>query len=180
LEDALDRVKLLATTDVLTGLSNRRGLLDLVPMLFAQAERSGQLVGVLMADVDHFKQFNDRFGHLAGDEALRRVAGIIRGTVRQTDIVARFGGEEMCVVTSFESSADFEMLGERIRKNVEASKESGVTLSVGGYVCRPATNVPAAELFWSMVGLADERLYEAKGAGRNVTRIHVAHPAPFT
>jgi diguanylate cyclase (GGDEF)-like protein len=171
LKEALDQLQLQAVTDGLTGLTNRHGMLDMVPLLFAEAERNGRLIAVLMADVDHFKQFNDRLGHLAGDEALRAVAKVIRSTVRQTDIVARFGGEEMCVVAAFDEDDDVHMFAERIRKNVEASDDCGVTLSIGGYTCRPTRDVPYSEQFLSMVGKADEQLYAAKHGGRNAVHL---------
>lgn len=174
LEIALDKLERLASTDGLTGLTNRHGMLNLVPLLFAEAERSRRRVGVLMADVDHFKKFNDAFGHQAGDEALKAVARIIRASVRQTDIVARYGGEEMCVVAAFGADDDFEIFAERIRKDVEASEDCGVTLSIGGYICHPSWDVPYSELLTSMVGKADEQLYAAKHGGRNAVHLAAA------
>ena len=98
LDRALDREHELATTNPLTGLLNRRGLEARVAELVARAARRGVMLGVIVADVDHFKRVNDLHGHLVGDEVLRQVAQAVKGCVRADDLVVRLGGEEFAVV----------------------------------------------------------------------------------
>ena len=169
LEDALRQVEDLATTDVLTGLINRRGLLERTPLLFAEAVRAEGWIAVLMADVDHFKRLNDTQGHLAGDEALRTISRIIETSMRGGDVVARFGGEELCVVTVLDRESELSAVAERVRKNVEAGA-NGLTISIGAVTCRPDRSVLPSDSLLTMIDDADRLLYEAKEAGRNVVR----------
>ena len=87
-----------ARTDALTGLANRRALDEELQRRFAECQRSGSPLSVMLLDVDHFKTFNDTHGHRAGDEALRVMAGALRGAMRQMDLVTRYGGEEFVVI----------------------------------------------------------------------------------
>jgi len=137
-----------------------------------------------MIDVDRFKQFNDTYGHVAGDEILKRVAqGIKQSCRRSTDLAARYGGEEFAVVLPETPFGELRRLGEKVCQAVEAlqlphnasSVGKYVTVSVGG-----ATAIPCqGEYFITLVDAADKALYEAKSAGRNrtVTRDLGALPA---
>ena len=175
LEDALHQVESLATTDALTGLINRRGLLERTPLLFAEAVRADRWIAVLMADVDHFKKVNDDLGHLAGDGVLWEISRIVETSMRSTDVVARFGGEELCLVTVLDQEFELGALAERVRSNVEAGA-NGVTVSIGAVVCRPDRAVSPADGLLAMIDQADRLLYDAKEAGRNVVRVA---PAPL-
>ena len=170
LEGALRQVKDLATTDALTGLINRRGLLERTPLLFAEAVRADRLIAVLMADVDHFKKLNDARGHLAGDDVLRSISQIVETSMRGTDVVARFGGEELCMVTVLDQETELGAIAERVRGNVEAGTD-GVTISIGAVTCRPDRAVLPTDGLLAMINAADRLLYDAKEAGRNAVRV---------
>lgn len=157
--------------DRLTGLGNRRHFDDQFDTAWRQAARMRVPLSLIILDVDHFKKFNDNYGHQAGDECLRRVATALSGCVKRAgDSVARYGGEEFAVVLFHTPMTEARSMGERLRKAVmdlglEHAHSSGgvVTISVGG-----ATTVPSAD--GSAEGLikqADEALYRAKGSGRN-------------
>ena len=124
---------------------------------------SGRPVSLLLLDIDHFKSFNDRFGHAAGDAVLRRIAREIMATVRSTDQVYRFGGGEFVLICDGLSAGPALALGERIRREIAASTEgSRVTVSIGIATC----DAHAAG-YDAMFQVADQRLYQAKAAGRN-------------
>lgn len=164
----LDRAVL---TDPLTGLANRRGLDARFGDQVARARRDGVPLCLLLADVDHFKQINDRFGHHVGDRVLREVADVITSCVRSVDIVVRLGGEEIAVVLVADQEQLHE-IAERIRRRVEEDTTSpGATVSVGGAWCRPDS--ADETLLDSLVQQADSLMYEAKRSGRN----RVALPA---
>ena len=157
----------LSIRDPLTGLHNRRHFDEHTATAFAHARRYNRPVTVLMCDVDHFKQINDRFTHAIGDEVLRRVAKILQANTRSSDIVARYGGEEFAIVFTESQPDEALALAERIRERIESHPweevEAGlhVTISVGldSDVSRSGIT--------DMLAAADERLYEAKHAGRN-------------
>jgi diguanylate cyclase (GGDEF)-like protein len=162
------RTGALVNTDSLTGLYNRRkldgDLSGRVPSLVSE----GRNVAFAMVDVDHFKKFNDTYGHPAGDALLRQVARAIAHAVRAEDIVYRYGGEEFCVLLPGASPEEARFVSERIRWSVEhtpvldeqGSQLSSVTVSVG-VVCHTNGNVQ------TMVASADSALYAAKQQGRN-------------
>jgi diguanylate cyclase (GGDEF)-like protein len=130
-----------------------------------RAVQAGRSVSLLLIDIDHFKSFNDRFGHAAGDGALRRIAREIMATVRVSDLAFRFGGEEFVVICEGLESVPALALGERVRREIAASIEgasSRVTVSIGIATC----SAEAAE-YDALFQLADQRLYQAKAAGRN-------------
>lgn len=161
-----DELNARARTDDLTSLPNFRAFRERIDVEIARAVRYGQRFGVLVLDLDRFKQYNDRFGHLAGNETLQRVAQVIRETVRAADFPARYGGEEFAVIVPLADGGALARLAERIRANVESlpapERGSQVTVSIGAAM-HPADGVSAEALFHT----ADERLYEAKRLGRN-------------
>jgi diguanylate cyclase (GGDEF)-like protein len=161
-----DELKARARTDELTSLPNFRAFSERIDAELERADRYPGRIGVLILDLDHFKKYNDTFGHPAGNEALRRVAQTIRETVRAVDFPARYGGEEFAVVLPQVDAPTLERIAERIRANIEAlpapADGSAVTVSIGGAVF-PEDGANREALFRK----ADERLYEAKHAGRN-------------
>ncbi|HSM91758.1 MAG TPA: GGDEF domain-containing protein [Anaeromyxobacteraceae bacterium] len=162
-----------ALQDPLTGLYNRRMLDERLEVELAAAKRHDRLVALLMVDVDRFKAINDAHGHLAGDEVLRMVARTLRATVRQEDLVARFGGEEFVVVAPETGLDGARQLGERVRHAVERSRcvwqdrELSVTVSVGATVSAPPAELVPGEAATALLDAADRALYRAKQDGRN-------------
>ena len=159
----------LSTVDALTGLRNRRYVDELLSIEFLRAKRYGTPLSILLADLDHFKAVNDRWGHPAGDAVLRTVAGILLGSLRATDTGGRYGGEELLVVLPQTDAEAAMIVAERWRMAVAetptrtpAGEEILVTLSVGIAERSDAMETPA-----DLVTLADEALYRAKQSGRN-------------
>ncbi len=161
-----------AMQDGLTGIHNRRRFDDHLQRAWAQSIRDRKPITLLLADIDHFKPYNDRYGHQAGDEALKAVAAVLaRFARRPLDLAARYGGEEFAVVLFDTKRADAERLGAEILEAVRAlaipHQDSGaapvLTISLG-----IACVVPAARRSWTgLVQLADQALYAAKDGGRN-------------
>nr|WP_241024655.1 diguanylate cyclase [Burkholderia sp. Ac-20365] len=161
------RLAELAATDPLTRLNNRRTLDRHLDEEWRRARRNGAVLSVLFIDIDHFKRFNDTYGHAAGDDVLVAVADSIASVARRSiDVVARYGGEEFAVVLPDTATATAKNIAEKVRRVVEAlriGQMPGVTVSVGCATGRPADGRNAAEL----VAAADAQLYAAKAAGRN-------------
>jgi diguanylate cyclase (GGDEF)-like protein len=161
----------LAATDPLTGLSNRRVLDSRLDEEWRRARRSGRPLSVLFIDVDHFKQFNDAYGHACGDEALSAVAECISATVRRSiDVLARYGGEEFAVVLPETAAEGAYGVAEKIRRKVQGQhvvqsngENIAVTVSIGCASCVPAEGENALAL----LAAADRQLYAAKTGGRN-------------
>ncbi|GAB2686761.1 GGDEF domain-containing protein [Thalassiella azotivora] len=147
----------LATTDPLTGLPNRRGWHEQLGRLLARAGRTGDPLVVALADVDHFKAFNDRHGHQAGDRALREVAARLTTSLRGGDLVARWGGEEIAVALPDCDTTFAGLVLDRARRAVP----DGCTVSVG------FARWDGAESPDELLGRADAALYAAKAAGRD-------------
>ncbi|MGB5081352.1 MAG: diguanylate cyclase [Burkholderiales bacterium] len=159
-----EELERLSTTDTLTGLSNRRHLMNLLTHEIERAKRADQPFSILMLDVDHFKKYNDRYGHQAGDEVLARVSAVLRKSIRPYDCAVRYGGEEFLVMLSATSLDRAKESAERIRKQVQAEQfgDGSVTISIG------VAEYPShGETAKSVIGEADAALYEAKGAGRD-------------
>jgi diguanylate cyclase (GGDEF)-like protein len=162
-----------ALQDPLTGLYNRRHFEERLASELAAAQRHERPVSLLMADVDHFKAINDAHGHLAGDEALKMVAFVLRGAVRKEDVLARYGGEEFVIVARETPLDGAQALAERIRRAVEKSRcawhghDLGVTVSIGVTVSVGATEFVSGRTERDLIDAADRALYLAKQAGRN-------------
>ena len=160
-------------TDVLTGLRNRRGLMSDATLLVAVAGRTGQRVGALMLDLDHFKAVNDTYGHTRGDAVLRDVAAALRASVRSADVLGRYGGEEFAVIALAPPDAPaavFCGVGEKLRQAVARAVPGGVRLSASVGVA-DAQLVGAPEDFLAgLLTRADRSLYLAKEAGRDQVR----------
>jgi diguanylate cyclase (GGDEF)-like protein/PAS domain S-box-containing protein len=158
-----------AQTDVLTGLNNRRHFYELAEQELARARRYGKPLAMLMLDVDHFKQVNDIYGHHAGDAALRKLSEVCIATLREIDIIGRYGGEEFVVLLPETDSLRALEAAERLR---HALAEADVPLA-GGDLLRftvsiGVTNLAATDAdLDSVLKRADKGLYEAKNSGRN-------------
>lgn len=166
------RLAMLSTQDGLTGLANRRRFDEVLNAEFLRLHRSAGRLSLIMLDVDHFKDYNDTYGHVAGDACLRQVGEVLAGLVnRVPDLVARYGGEEFCVLLPETNLNGAVLLAERIRVGVEAlgikhgtsPVANHVTVSCGVVAPNAATITAAEEL----VILADRQLYLAKSHGRN-------------
>ncbi|MBI2892614.1 MAG: diguanylate cyclase [Deltaproteobacteria bacterium] len=168
LKGANRRLEELAVTDGLTGLHNHRHFQERLRRDLEIARRAGRPLSVAMFDVDHFKTYNDTYGHPAGDEVLRKVASAVRREARAADLVARYGGEEFVVAMPDADRDAAQAAAERIRRHVQA--EGVVTIS-GGIACFPEDGEDAE----SLIEQADRALYRAKRAGRD--RIAVAWEA---
>jgi diguanylate cyclase (GGDEF)-like protein len=155
-----------ATTDELTGLPNFRAFSEILDQEMKRAGRYGETFAVLVLDLDHFKQYNDRFGHLAGNDALQAVARSIRESLREADVPARYGGEEFVAILPNAAQQEMFSVAERIRQSIEnlppPPGRAPITVSIGGAIF-PDDGPTAERLF----AAADRRLYEAKSAGRN-------------
>jgi diguanylate cyclase (GGDEF)-like protein len=163
---AEDKLEEMATTDALTGLKNRRKFDAEMDVEWRRAARNKTPVALLMIDADHFKTYNDTYGHQAGDQVLVGIAICISDSVRRAgDCPARFGGEEFAVLLPGISATDALAVAENIRRKVEQWSEGpGVTTVSAGV----ASMIPAAGLDWShLVEAADKALYAAKANGRN-------------
>ena len=164
-----DNMKIMAVTDGLTGLFNHREFYQALRRELERARRYRHPLSLLMIDVDDFKQFNDRFGHPAGDFALRNIAGLLRKCARTTDILARYGGEEFAVILPESTPGGALMVAERIKLEVaehnfihNAEERVHLTVSIGIYT---SENGDVTED--QIVSLADEASYIAKKAGKN-------------
>jgi diguanylate cyclase (GGDEF)-like protein len=152
-----------AATDSLTGLRNHRAFQESLLSLVQMAERYGQPLALIMLDIDHFKQFNDRFGHPAGDELLRQVASVLRRSARAYDVVARYGGEEFAILLPNTDLEEAIRVAERLRQQIAAIQNPHAPVSASfGVVAYRRGSAPATLLYE-----ADSALYEAKRRGRN-------------
>ena len=166
---ALEQIRQLATHDDLTGLLNRRAMLDRMQLEQRRSLRSGSPLLIAQLDIDHFKAVNDTHGHAAGDLVLQRFADTVRRNVRDTDVLARWGGEEFVLLLCDTPAADAVTLMERLRQAVQAMQVSvpqggepiTVTVSIG-----LARHTPADPLAGTLER-ADQALYAAKAGGRN-------------
>lgn len=170
LEEANRRLEEMSFLDGLTDVANRRQFEQILDMEWRRAVRSGAPLSLILADIDHFKQFNDTNGHQAGDRCLRDVATLLDSIVQRAgDQVARYGGEEFAAMLPETDVQGAEQIAERMRKAVESLETGGgrVTVSIG------VATIVAGETRTadSLVGAADAALYDAKRAGRNTVRV---------
>jgi two-component system chemotaxis family response regulator WspR len=176
LMDANMELQRLSNMDVLTGLNNRRRFDEYAAAEWRRARREQTSLAVLLLDVDHFKGYNDTYGHLAGDDVLKRVGEAIRGNcVRPADLPARYGGDEFVILLPGVRADVARLIGKRLRLAIQdlkieysaASKGRTLTLSIGG-----AASIPAQEDgMLDLIDRADKCLYEAKASGRNTVVI---------
>ena len=171
-----EKLSALAHTDGLTGLLNRRSFDQALAREWKRAVRHGSQISLLFLDLDHFKRFNDRYGHQAGDDCLRAVAEAVSDAVRATDRVARYGGEEISVILPSTSAAGAVEVAEKVRSVVEALRLSHegnpegadwVTVSVGVATAVARRGETVEGMPESLLEAADSAMYRAKNEGRN-------------
>ncbi|WP_344762009.1 diguanylate cyclase [Actimicrobium antarcticum] len=175
LEDANRKLATLSATDGLTGLANRRQFDVILDSELARARRTGETLVVMMIDVDHFKQYNDCYGHQAGDESLKIIARVLQAATRRTsDLAARYGGEEFSIVMANTDATAALQLADAMRMAIEElaipHERSGigkVTISAGVAVRSPDRSSGAHSDASSLLRVADDALYRAKDSGRN-------------
>lgn len=175
LRQNLDVVRKEAMTDGLTGLSNRKALDIYLEAAIQDAEETDSTLTLLMLDIDHFKDFNDTHGHLVGDQVLRLVARSLRDGIKGRDFAARYGGEEFVIILPETNVEGGVHVGNMLRRAVEVKQV--VNRASGEYLGQITLSVGVAELFpgenaEALVGRADEALYKAKQAGRNMVLPH--------
>ena len=172
-----------ARIDELTGLFNRRHFDECIRQEIDQHSRYGGMLSVIMIDLDAFKIYNDRHGHVAGDKILAYIGQVIKGSIRNSDLPFRYGGDEFAVLLPQSAADDALVVAERIRKNVAremSARQTGITISLG-LACWPENGVTPDEI----INAADSALYYAKQTGGNRTQVtskiltsSIQNPAP--
>ena len=180
---ANERLAKLSTTDFLTGLANRRQLDQVLDTEWRRAQQAGASLGLAIVDIDHFKIYNDHYGHPAGDDCIQRIAAVLDGNSQATNVVARYGGEEFAVVMPDTDVDAARRTAEHLRAAVVAlgephalTPEGIVTVSIGV----AATVPPKRGAVQQLVELADIELYRAKRGGRNRVRAARSRHGRFT
>ena len=163
----IEKLQELAYLDELTRLANRRHVSQVLHARFAEASRHDRQFGVILADIDFFKQFNDNYGHDVGDQVLQMIARTLSHNCRPYDTVGRWGGEEFLVVTAHAAADQIQQLAERLRMLVERSSLTVAGRVLNATVSIGATMAHAEDDIKQLVARADELLYRSKAAGRN-------------
>jgi diguanylate cyclase (GGDEF)-like protein len=173
LEEANRQLEILSVTDALTGCYNRRHFMRLTEAELEKAQRSRRAVAVLMMDVDHFKQWNDRYGHLLGDAVLQKLVDCCQQNIRKGDIFARYGGEEFVILMPETNRANASQIAERLLQNIQALQidtpqgPTGLSVSIGVIALENVQGITVDDL----IGQTDQAMYAAKQAGRG--RVYV-------
>ncbi|NJN46628.1 MAG: GGDEF domain-containing protein [Candidatus Competibacteraceae bacterium] len=169
--DYLEReLREMAKVDPLTKVYNRRVLEEFCHKELARAQRSGQVLAIVICDIDHFKQFNDRHGHQLGDRVLAEFAGLLHSNVRTGDVVARYGGEEFVILLPETDCTQAADVAEKLRGLVKAHRvqqDRGEPLTVSASFGVACSNPTRDQTFDNILKAADEALYQAKAQGRN-------------
>ncbi len=169
------QLRVMTVTDPLTGMYNRRYIVDHLDRELKQSKRTNQPLSIIMADLDNFKNYNDRFGHIAGDEALKELGGLLAYSIRETDVVARYGGEEFLIFLNHTDKAGAIKAAEKLRLAVGErifdlrGEKTRITISLG-----VSSSPEDGTSFDELVEAADKALYDAKDKGRN--RVSAAGP----
>jgi diguanylate cyclase (GGDEF)-like protein len=170
LRAVMEKLEEVSITDDLTQIFNHRYLMSRLHYEFERAKRYGLTISLMMLDIDHFKVYNDNNGHLAGDDALRKVAKLIHDAIRETDIVGRYGGEEFAIILLHADMIQMADVAERVRRTIEETPFPNeelqpmgkITVSIGGSFL--SDGMMTGE---DLIRSADEALYRAKRNGRN-------------
>ena len=167
-----EKLERLATFDSLTGLYNRRAILGKLRELINLANRYKEDFSLSMLDIDHFKKVNDRYGHLTGDDVLEKVAALIRGTIRNTDVAGRYGGEEFIIILPQTTLSSAWVIAERLRSIIEQAEMKDPAGNVFAItVSQGLAGWERGEDAHSLISRSDEALYKAKEKGRNRVQI---------
>ncbi len=159
-----DKLEIQAVYDNLTGLHNRHYFNEVIDRQIQLGKRYERKFSILMCDIDHFKVINDTFGHNAGDKVLMSIAGVMKKISRESDVIARFGGEEFIILSESSAGVDLLNFAERLRVSIEelyVLNKIKVTISIG------VTEWKTDESVEQVIGRADKALYMAKDSGRN-------------
>lgn len=158
-----------ATTDALTGLGNRHAMEDEFPQAVNRCLENDEPVSLIMIDVDRFKPFNDRFGHVAGDRALSAVAEVLRKQFRPCDLLVRFGGDEFAVLLPGVTVGEAADIAQRVRNavNADLGVDGDSRISIPLRISMGVAQLEHQGTFEALLNTADEALYRAKDAGRN-------------
>lgn len=168
LRAAKEREEALARTDELTGLNNRRAFIELGTRVLQQAKRFKHPCALIMLDLDHFKRVNDTYGHAIGDEVLETLSDVLRGAVREVDLIGRLGGEEFALILPETSLTDAATFAERLRSKIASARLStakGEIAFTASFGIAVYTHDDVA--LEHLIGRADDALYRAKQSGRN-------------
>jgi diguanylate cyclase (GGDEF)-like protein len=172
LREAMSKLQEASDRDGLTGIFNRRFIEKSLAVALSRARRYGERLALILTDIDHFKQVNDQYGHLAGDETIRRVCQVLADNLRTSDLLGRYGGEEFLVLMPQTGGDDAMVVAERLRRMVENTPVAyndltlRVTISLGVTELRADT-----KNYEQMIHEADKALYLSKVSGRNCTHI---------
>lgn len=164
LKEKIAEVERLSNTDPLTGLYNRLYFNSIFERELSNLRRYGRKFSLILFDIDHFKKVNDTFGHNAGDQVLRTIAAISGDIIRDSDVVARWGGEEFIILLTGDGIPEPQALAERLRAAIESGDYGDVGRVTGSF---GTTVVMEGDTLISSTGRADEALYKAKQSGRN-------------
>jgi diguanylate cyclase (GGDEF)-like protein len=169
LMEANRKLNELAITDGLTGLFNHRYFLRELQMEFRKALRYGRSLALLLLDIDHFKEVNDRYGHPCGDLVLKNVAGLLKGCLRSTDVAARCGGDELAILLPETNKSKASEVAEKLRRQLEKSRLAwnGDSFSITCSIGVAAVPERGIDNWYSLLDNADKSLYRAKREGRN-------------
>ena len=174
-----EKLKLLGLTDALTGIHNRRYFMQRLEEEIVSGTRQKLPVSCLFIDIDHFKSFNDIYGHAVGDQVLRYVANVIKKQMRLSDVLARYGGEEFSVLLTNTDTALAQEIAERIRLSIananfkvdSLSEDLNVTVSIGCTTMKDTDSQNITSLGEGLLNSADQALYVSKDAGRNCINV---------
>ena len=161
------RLAHLSFSDSLTGLQNMRGFTSLCRQLSFLAHRDSKKVGIMMIDIDDFKRVNDQYGHPKGDAILKAVANTIKSSLRKSDVVGRYGGEEFIVYLFGAEESVSKRIAEKIRRSIEQQTPEGIPLTVSIGVAGGEVGSNVEKDLEDLIGRADSCLYAAKGSGKN-------------
>jgi len=164
-EQLSDEIKRISEEDYLTGLSNRRKIHEIITNEIARSKRYNSTFGIILLDIDNFKTTNDKFGHNTGDRVLVEISGLIRRTIRESDIGGRWGGEEFIVFCPHTSSDGAFALAEKLRSAIEENEFEDAGYKTASF---GVTQVEHGDTVESLISRADEALYSAKNSGKNM------------
>lgn len=164
-DELTERIKRLSEEDYLTKLHNRRKIHEMIENEIHRSKRYNSTFSIILLDVDNFKTTNDNFGHNTGDQVLVQIAEIIRQTIRESDIASRWGGEEFLVFCPYTNADGAFALAEKLRNTIEQNEFDEVGYKTASF---GVTHVEHGDTVQSMISRADEALYSAKHAGKNM------------